>query len=628
MESSGPATLYTLCDNIPRLSWLGERNTTKILFVTGTQTRTFQSRIPTQVLPRDQFLAEERAASERAASNNSATIPSPNTATPSPSTATPSPSTATTPTPNTQSSTHSHRNNKRDDSSLPKVPTCTLDIDTCNRLWAYSEGLEAEGDSELVDDRHLAHRLIVNDACLRVHQCGLGARNEIILFYWPEKVSVDVCALGGAGTAQTLASRTRPTKLPDAPIIIVTTAITFRGQELYGPFPDPPQTDRALEYLKTASIGPSIFRGNFTFTYPTVYIAHHAITASVSEFRSNVFNWSVYSETVVLDAGIIPLRSEDVSYVYTSWEREPTGLEFVTSVISSSYQRWYAYDKVTTRLNFGLLSDPVPASAYFKARPDCLGEISVTHCSTITDDSYRPQLHINASIWSRLMPSNVRCRVPALVDPAVAFSTVERNEGEDPVPDLPKIGNAPVAEATQHPAQKPDNPHHLGAMPGDRGSPPYPRPTGEPPRPGGTWGLGGGSTGSDVGEGRRYGEGDHGRRNGWDHWPGFMGHPSSDLGQIEDGGRKGWLGGGLHDWYRGGRDEFVQGGGGEIGDNRGHGPGRGSVRGGTNGGNAGSKDRHGGRLFTGAAAREVLPQGGMQAVALFGCIWLLFASFG
>jgi hypothetical protein len=84
-----------------------------------------------------------------------------------------------------------------------KQPTCTLDFETCQRLWVQYVGLEAGDESNIVDPGVLLPILIL--ACREKHICHLGLQNEIALFYWPENVSKDVCALNDYGTVRSAA---------------------------------------------------------------------------------------------------------------------------------------------------------------------------------------------------------------------------------------------------------------------------------------------------------------------------------------------------------------------------------------------------------------------------------------
>lgn len=79
----------------------------------------------------------------------------------------------------------------------------------------------------------------------------------------------------------------------------------------------------------------------------------------------------------------------------------------------------------TVPFDFGHLQSPVPASVYYDARSeDCWG-IKQTHCGTITDDMYRPQLMIKNKVWASIAPKWYACQRPELVDPPIVLSSVD-----------------------------------------------------------------------------------------------------------------------------------------------------------------------------------------------------------
>ena len=603
IESFGPSSTYMLCDGIPRVSWLGSRNKTTTRWVTQ-QLTVFKSRIGVT----DEALA---AADVPQRTRRTATML-----------------------------------NTTTESTLGNRPTCTLALGTCNWLNEAYHGVEAE-DLKLHANDAVAERIILQ-ACPMWKDCEMKTGEEIVVLYWPERVSKDVCALNGYGTVQALSSRTRPSKSLNFTPNITVTAITFRGKDIYGPYNTRP-FPAAIDSLKKEFVGTSVLYGNWTLFSPTVYIAHHPITFSVTQkslLGSGLFDKvsveQAYSDAV-LPAGVLPVRAEDVSSVYSVVDGEATGLAWVTNVINGRYMPYrfkhgpLSYSVITTRLNFNHLSDPVPASIYFKARSDCHG--NVTHCSTITDDSYRAKLYINHTIWQRAMPSGLGCRLPPLVDPASGYSVVGLDEPEEPEVHLPKLATFPAAEPTPDYGRNPNGLLHIGARPGGRGAPPHPRPTGQPPR------GGSGSTDPRASPGELYSGASVGGGDDWNHRPGYKIHPSSDHPSSENGGRKGWLGGGRNDGrHRSGRDESVLGGHGETGERRGPGNGAGSgiwpgiwsgfwsgpgavfgsETGGGKGGSTGSTDRRSGRVSTGAAAADILPHSSMWAIVLFGGLWGFF----
>jgi hypothetical protein len=55
--------------------------------------------------------------------------------------------------------------------------------------------------------------------------------------------------------------------------------------------------------------------GNFTFTYPTVYLAHHPVTATTFHYNDLAKDRINDGEMIAITGGVLPLRSEDVSSV-------------------------------------------------------------------------------------------------------------------------------------------------------------------------------------------------------------------------------------------------------------------------------------------------------------------------
>jgi hypothetical protein len=145
---------------------------------------------------------------------------------------------------------------------------------------------------------------------------------------------------------------------------------------------------------------------------------------------------------------------------------------------------------ITTILDIGDLPDPVPANAYYNARPDdCWGK--QTHCGTITDGSFRPKLVIDNQAWGSYVLAHIPCTVPPLVDPPIVLVPIE------PSKELGKPsyhGHGPMASpvitgALLGPLRTPDPP-----APGSTADAKLARPTNIP---GGT--LSGASRGDDHG---------------------------------------------------------------------------------------------------------------------------------
>jgi hypothetical protein len=80
--------------------------------------------------------------------------------------------------------------------------------------------------------------------------------------------------------------------------------------------------------------------------------------------------------------------------------------------------------------DFGQIQDPVPASVYYNARTDCRG--TQTHCGTITDDSYSPNLVLKNKVWFSMMPPEAfGCLRPLIVDPPIALKPMRVSSLEE-----------------------------------------------------------------------------------------------------------------------------------------------------------------------------------------------------
>jgi hypothetical protein len=186
--------------------------------------------------------------------------------------------------------------------------------------------------------------------------------------------------------------------------------------------------------------------GNWHLTWPTVYIAHQQLVASVEEVRfidrgNGTAQVHVSTtKTTLKPAGVIAVRSDDVLLFHpVAPNTKITGTDFANLVASGKYDasfditRGWPHIIMTAKpLDFGNLPDPVPASAYFEGRlDDCWGE--QIHCATITDDTYRPRIYVNHTIWKSIFPRNFFCKLPVLNDPSV---------------DASRLGDEPLEEAS------------------------------------------------------------------------------------------------------------------------------------------------------------------------------------
>jgi hypothetical protein len=197
-----------------------------------------------------------------------------------------------------------------------------------------------------------------------------------------------------------------------------------------------------------------------------------------------------------LNASVFPLQPEEV-YTIRPWlgHFNGSGINFARSVASGAFD-WTEKLLQTTRpdlrpLDYAHLQNPVPARVYYEARSeDCWG--TQTHCGTITEDTYRPQLVFKNKVWANLIPEAFECFRPAIVDPPVAL-----------LPAYPTGPHAPAITTLPPPSVSPQTPT---ARPANQALEPWPSPTTAS-------GNGGHSTGEDPGERERTGRPGKGQSN-------------------------------------------------------------------------------------------------------------------
>jgi hypothetical protein len=274
---------------------------------------------------------------------------------------------------------------------------------------------------------------------------------EIVLIYWPDNVvSRDVCPFNRSNMSTDTWEKSRGS-------IFTTNAITFQGQDLYlrkangGNFMTSAwrEADADLRDEMNARLcaeGPSyiqssVMMGNFSFTSPTIYLAHRPISRCLVLWP-RVSTWfsqrELYATLPVRPEGVIPLNSTDVFSLRPIMQTMGE-LEYASLVAKGLYRpmltRWALKKRYTTvPVNFNDLRDPVPANSYYDARLlECWGEQS--HCGTLTDGSYRPKLRIATSVWKSIF-NGYLCADPMLVDPPI--SLIPLRIGDQDVTSLPE----------------------------------------------------------------------------------------------------------------------------------------------------------------------------------------------
>jgi hypothetical protein len=372
-------------------------------------------------------------------------------------------------------------------------PMCTPDGRFCNELFAASNQGGVMAKKFIGGKSARLARPIPYFLCPNIHQCGLEVGEEVVLLYWPPNVQSSRICDG------TLSGVTLP---PPAGLnnIFTTNAITFKGRDLYSVGV---RSGKFSSFTRPTHIHPSVLTGNFTFIRPTVYLAHHAITAqsrwTYLDYRqynlSGIQTYVSISNKIQASAGIIPLNPEDIFSIRERHGNPKRGLEYAQLVSRGQFNpklithATYGYGPdvhETLPFEFAALGDPVPASVYYDARSDdCWGKQS--HCGTIVDGSYRPRLWVNNSVWESFVPDDARdCGFPLLYDPPIALSPIS---GTLTVPSAPVANPTPEfhpaidslsrgdSEGIMHPFNY--NPStSRKPSPGQMASPPYPSPTG------------------------------------------------------------------------------------------------------------------------------------------------------
>jgi hypothetical protein len=119
---------------------------------------------------------------------------------------------------------------------------------------------------------------------------------------------------------------------------------------------------------------------------------------------------------------------DDIQTMEWKTRNPENGVEYAQKMAKGEFNHrldaWQA-DLVTLRsMDIGNFLNPVPAKVYYDARTDeCWG--MQTHCGTITDDSYRPNIYIKEKAWYSAMPSQYTCGMSVLKDPPRAITTID-----------------------------------------------------------------------------------------------------------------------------------------------------------------------------------------------------------
>jgi hypothetical protein len=310
--------------------------------------------------------------------------------------------------------------------SSSKRPRCGMPESYCNDLWT-SYLLKVSSFTETEPFQTVPGLPL--SPCGAQAVCHLDLQQEIVLLYWPLKlVDRDICAADGIGSGRTISTTNFPIN-SSQPVVKTISQISFRGGNLYRLSWVSGHVTRTWN---DPIVTPSVMTGSWELTSPNIYIAHRPITGyRFSRQDGGGLTRATTRKTtyIVRESGIFVLKSEDL------YSRRPllfksSGPEEARRIASGLWRPEFGtlvsgedikYE--TNKFDFGHLQSPVPAVVYMEARSDCWGE--QTHCGTLTDDSYRPQLLIRNHVWRSMLSDQYVCELPTVFDPPIALQTID-----------------------------------------------------------------------------------------------------------------------------------------------------------------------------------------------------------
>jgi hypothetical protein len=276
----------------------------------------------------------------------------------------------------------------------------------------------------------------LKEACSRAQICRYQLKRKVNLIYFPPKLmSRDICAANGLGTATEI----NPTATASSDTVVTASMVLLLEEDIQPISLAWPGSGTTFAYRKPGS---TTLEGDFTFTSPSIYVAHHPVTAVISDisFRDN--GWSLlHTQSIFIkSAGVVPMSPDDIKLIVyhqpgddalfsTAIETlQPVdsfdgGLKYAQLVAQGQYQPSSIMTAKLVPLNFLNFQNPVPARVYFDARmQDCWG--NQTHCQAIIDDTYGPPIDVSDHIFSLPTSFDIPCRVPVLLDPPSALEMV------------------------------------------------------------------------------------------------------------------------------------------------------------------------------------------------------------
>jgi hypothetical protein len=301
-------------------------------------------------------------------------------------------------------------------------PSCTVPKQFCDDRWeSYIQRVRTFSETEpfqTVPGKPIS-------PCDTPVDCAINFQYEVVLLYWPSGSSTDRITANDTGRRNN-----------SAPVVQTITEIPFKGKDRYQLFW---VTNGDSQSIVDPMIEPSTITISSKLTSPTIYLAHRAITSSryirdQTDAKGSVYPYFSRSMSVIKSAGIIPLNPEDVFSKRPKLFRsgDPEQARQVASGIWRPEPGQLLRNKLeyeTKLFDFQNLYDPVPFSIWLDARDDCWGE--QTHCATITDGTYRPQILLANHVWRSLLGDNYVCELPTIVDPPI---TLTADDGGDILP--------------------------------------------------------------------------------------------------------------------------------------------------------------------------------------------------
>jgi hypothetical protein len=280
---------------------------------------------------------------------------------------------------------------------MQQRPRCYVPPTLCEGIWAAINDQDEVGvyPGIIRHDRAISYPMdMMNEICPPPDRvCQAVMRKEVLIMYWPDSLRLDNSSncgggldLGGrSGSALFTANKRQEMKTNTKPLVVTTDRITFRGVDLV-------KIDKGAT-KPAAFVPPSVLTGHFEFTSPTVYIAHHDISASIAHI-SYIDGTKEYvlrartgspTHTLIRAAGSMAVLPELISSIRVS-RSQSNGLgsavdakEYVQQVAAGNFDPHTSlefvflptYDlpsQTTLPLNLADLVDPVPASVYYDAR--------------------------------------------------------------------------------------------------------------------------------------------------------------------------------------------------------------------------------------------------------------------